>query len=271
MEVSILFLFYRRILTKADLHPGNFLLEGLGIDGTKPDTIKETYRLDKCPLSRVDGQTCNPVAPPYAVYAIDFSIPCENVTDTIVMISDFGTSFLSEKYENSKLYTTAIYLPPEHFFNERITQAADIWTLGVSLYEVLGETQLFETFTQDPGGIVSAVSSTLGPPPARWWEKWRSQGGKFGHDGNWMRDMNRLAIPTSRSLRQRLWHMGRGETMESCEWDVGGGEMDALEAMLAGMLAYEPSERLTAEQLLSTDYVVDWAMPAWKRQEERRG
>jgi hypothetical protein len=44
--------------------------------------------------------------------------------------------------------------------------------------------------------------------------------------------------------------MGRGETTETYEWDVEGGEMRALEEILRGMLVFEPSERLTAEQVL---------------------
>jgi hypothetical protein len=44
--------------------------------------------------------------------------------------------------------------------------------------------------------------------------------------------------------------MGRGETTETYERDVEGGEMRALEEILRGMLVFEPSERLTAEQVL---------------------
>lgn len=60
--------------------------------------------------------------------------------------------------------------------------------------------------------------------------------------------------------------MGRGETPETCQWDVAGGEMRALEELLRGMMTFEPSERLTAEQVLRSEYMVKWALPAWERQ-----
>lgn len=64
--------------------------------------------------------------------------------------------------------------------------------------------------------------------------------------------------------------MGRGETPESCQWDMKGGEMQALEELLRGKMAFEPAKRLTAEQLMASEYMVKWAMPAWERQLERR-
>lgn len=66
-----------------------------------------------------------------------------------------------------------------------------------------------------------------------------------------------------------MWDMGRGTTPVTCEWDVEGGEMRALEELLRAMLAYEPSERATAQQVVKSEYMVKWAMPAWERQQAR--
>lgn len=46
--------------------------------------------------------------------------------------------------------------------------------------------------------------------------------------------------------------------------------MQALEELLRGMMVFEPAERLTAEQLVKSEYMVKWAMPSWERQLERR-
>jgi hypothetical protein len=67
-----------------------------------------------------------------------------------------------------------------------------------------------------------------------------------------------------------MWDMGRGETPESCHWDLERGEMRSLEGLLRGMLAYEPAERLTADQLMTSESMVKWAMPAWERQRARQ-
>jgi hypothetical protein len=56
----------------------------------------------------------------------------------------------------------------------------------------------------------------------------------------------------------------------ACEWDVEGGEMRDLEDLLRGMLAYEPRDRLKAEELVKHQYMVKWAVPAWERRQLSR-
>lgn len=173
----------------------------------------------------------------------------------------------------------ATSLPPSRrfFFHEPITLAADIWTLGVSLYEVLGERTLFESFSNDRDDILADVISTLGTPPARWWSNWVNRKDFFRKDffeqdaGAWSSNMQRIYTPVFRPLHQRMWDMGRGETPETCERDVEGGELRALEELLRAMLAYEPAERPTAQQLMESEYMTRWAMPAWRRQQARGG
>ncbi|RAH63972.1 kinase domain-containing protein [Aspergillus aculeatinus CBS 121060] len=182
--------------------------------------------------------------------------------DPEIIISDYGTSFLVSRTPSPTLHTPALYSPPEEFFNEPILRptAADIWTLGVNLYEVLGERPLFETFAWDRDDIVAEMVNTLGPPPLRWWNAWAKRSEFFEEDGT----------PVFRRLRQRLWDMGRGETGQTCTWDVAGGELRALEDLLRAMMAFEPTERPTADQLLRSEYMVQWALPAWERQKSRR-
>ncbi|KAI1122750.1 kinase domain-containing protein [Nemania abortiva] len=260
---------HSRGLCHGDLHLRNFLLCGPDINHFSPSELYERYRLDKAPIRRFDGAALEPHAPPYAVYPMNTGMSADKVVDPIIKISDYGTSFIVSTETSPKLHTPALYLPPEDFFGEPITQAADIWTLGVSLYEVLGERPLFETFAWDRDDIMAEMVSTLGPPPARWWDAWENRKEFFEPDGSWVRNIKRICTPVSRPLHQRMWDMGRGETRETCQWDVERGEMRALEELLRGMMAYEPAERLTAEQLVASEYVVKWAMPAWERQRER--
>ena len=199
-----------------------------------------------------------------------FKMPADKVDDPIIKISDYGTSFTVSTDVSPRLHTPALYLPPEDFFGEPITQAADIWTLGVSLYEVLGERALFEIFGWDRDDIMADMVSTLGPPPTRWWDNWKNREEFFEPGGSWVSNMKRVYTPVFRPLHQRMWDMGRGETHETCQWDVERGEMRALEDLLRGMVAFEPAERMTAEQLMSSEYMMKWAMPAWERQQERR-
>ncbi|KAK3307649.1 kinase domain-containing protein [Chaetomium strumarium] len=233
-----------------DLHVRNFLICGTDIDHLDPLDFYRRYRLDMTPVRRVDGTAVGPHAPPYAVYPLHIKTPANSLVNPVIRISDFGTSFVVAEEPNPALHTPDPYRPPEAFFNEPITLAADIWTLRVNLYEILGERCLFETFFWDRDDIIAEIVNTLGLLPKRWWEKWEARGEFFEADGSWRKGgITRIFTPKFRRLHQRMWDMGRGETPKTCQWDVEGGEMRALEELLRGMMAFEPSERLTAEEV----------------------
>ncbi|KAJ6081401.1 kinase domain-containing protein [Penicillium canescens] len=256
-----------------DLHLRNFLLRVPNFDGL---SIAELYkRFGKpyeVPIRRVDGKPGEPHAPPHAIYSMVLSMPANEVHNPEIIISDYGTSFIVADTPTPTLHTPALYSPPEDFFDEPIIQptAADIWTLGVNLYEVLGERPLFETFSWDRDDIVAEMINTLGQPPWRWWNSWHRRSEFFKEDGSWVDDFRRIGTPVFRRLRQRLWDMGRGETEQTCEWDVAGGELHALDDLLRAMMAFEPAERPTADQLLRYEYMVKWALPAWERQKKQK-
>ncbi|KAK2591041.1 hypothetical protein QQS21_011273 [Conoideocrella luteorostrata] len=248
------------------LHLRNILLRDPRFSEISPDLLYKRYRLDRAPIGRVDGAPVEPHAPPYAVYPMHVKMAADTLADPIITISDYGTSFPVATERSHELHTPPLFLPPEAFFHEPITLAADIWTLGVGLYEILGERPLFETFNGDRDDIFADIISTLGHPPARWWNNWVNRKEFFQPDGSWIHNLERVYTPVFRPLRQRIWDMGRGVTPEICNWDVQGGETQALEEVIRGMLAYEPSERLTAEQLMKSEYMLQWAIPAWERQ-----
>ncbi|KAF2458135.1 kinase domain-containing protein [Lineolata rhizophorae] len=269
-EDSVNFMFpietARSIAAQLIMGVSNFLLRGPDLDKLSPDELYKRYRLDKVPVTRIDGAAVEPHAPPYAVYPMHINMAADKLVDPIVTISDYGTSFILPTNCSPELHTPPLFLPPEDFFHEPITLAADIWTLGVNLYGILGERPLFETLSGDRDDIFADTISTLGRPPARWWDSWGNRKEFFEPDGSWIRNVKRIYTPVFRPLHQRMWDMGRGKTTETCEWDVEGGEMQALEELLRAMLAFEPAERPTAKQLMASEYMVKWAMPAWQRQ-----
>ena len=193
-----------------DLHLRNFLIYGATIDHLEPTELYRRYRLDKTEVRRVDGAPIGPHAPPYAVYPMRIKTPANTLKDPIIRITDFGTSFRVDEKPNRELHTPAPYPPPEAFFKDHITLAADIWTLGVSFYEVLGECCLFEAVGWDEGDIIAEIANSLGMLPKRWWKDWAARDEFFEKDGS--------------------------------------------------------GERLTAEQVLTSEYMVKWALPAWERQ-----
>ncbi|PFH56346.1 hypothetical protein XA68_16698 [Ophiocordyceps unilateralis] len=162
-------------LCHGDLHLRNMLFHDPHLGELSPAMLYEIYRLDQAPIRRVDGAPVEPQAPAYAVYLMHMKIAADKLIEPLITISDYGTSFVLAAERSPKLYTPPLFLPPEDFFQKPITLAADIWTLGVSLYEILGERPLFETFSSDQDDIFADIISTLGPPPARWWDKWENR------------------------------------------------------------------------------------------------
>ncbi|KAL4953699.1 kinase-like domain-containing protein [Aspergillus filifer] len=175
--------------------------------------------------------------------------------DPEIIITDYATSFVASQTSSPTLQTPALYAPPEQLFEEPLTipTAADIWTLGVSLYEIPGNRPLFETFVWCPDDIIGEVVSTLGQLPPKWWDSWEARSESLNQDG-----------------AGSMWITGCVETPETCEWDVQGGEMRALEDMLREMMSFEPEKRPTAKQLLESEYMVKWALPAWERQKQKK-
>ncbi|KAL7626508.1 hypothetical protein AAE478_003280 [Parahypoxylon ruwenzoriense] len=218
-----------------DLHLGNFLLRIPNLDSMSTADLYNYYgKPDDVCVRRVDGQAPEPHAPSHAIYPMVPSMAAHGIFDPEIVISDYGT-----------------YYP-----------CSGCVTPGVNLYELLGERPLFETFAWDRDDIIGEMVNTLGRLPARWWDSWVKRGEFFQPDGKWISDFRRISTPVFRPLRQRLWDMGRAETPETCQWDVAGGELQALEDLLRGMLAFEPTERLTVEQLVASEYMTRWALPA---------
>ena len=246
---------HSRGICHGDLHLGNFLLRIPSFDHLSTEELYERYgRPEEVSVFRTDCRPPEPHAPPHAIYPLRFPLPADEVADPEVVICDFGASFAVATRRDPVLHTPALYLPPEDFFNERVTARADIWTLGATLYELLGEKSLLSVRCRDRDDIVADMVCALGKPPARWWDAWPRRGEFFSEEGEPKTPLRRL--------EERVFDMGRGETREAYQWE--GGELDALLTLLQSMLAYEPVERPGIEDVLRSEYARKWALPVWE-------
>lgn len=134
----------------------------------------------------------------------------EDIALAQILISDFGESFFQNE-ERTELHTPILLTAPEIFFHERASQASDVWTLACTLYEILGESPIFEGFMPDHDHAIAEMVSTLGRLPKRWWDSWRNRKEFFLEDASWRPDTERCHAPYSRPLHERLRIMGRGK------------------------------------------------------------
>ncbi|GAA88373.1 hypothetical protein AKAW_06487 [Aspergillus luchuensis IFO 4308] len=241
----------------AQVTMGLAYMHSLGISMNSLANLFEVHitRIDKAPI-----QSC---APAHAIIPMNLIIvPSDQVVNCRVKITDFGSSFFFGK-EPLELHTPTALLPPEAFFQDPITPSADIWTLGCTLYDILGERPLFETWADDPDDVIGEMVSTLGKLPKKWWQRWEKRPEFFLENGSWNPNFKRIQTPEFRPLNQRLWQMGRGETPQICE--LQKTEMASFKRLLEGMLAYEPLERVSAREAMESDFMLKWARPALLR------
>ncbi|PYI00006.1 kinase-like protein [Aspergillus ellipticus CBS 707.79] len=216
----------------------------------------------KLPVERLDRIPIGPEVPRYCVPPAMIFRSSEEVLDAQVIISDFGEAFFQNQ-ERKDLHTPILLLPPEIFFHERLGRAVDVWTLGCTLYEVLGERPLFEGFVPDEDHVIAEMISTLGHLPKRWWDRWQRRTDFFLEDGSWKIETDRSHAPYSRPLAERLRIMGRGEDPSTCEFSPI--EMKALEGLLRAMLTYEPSERIAISAAVDSEWMEGWGWPAMSK------
>lgn len=220
------------------------------------------------PIQRLDKQPVGPEAPRYCVPPAIIVTSAEEVVDAEVIVADFGESFICHgdtTRTDVTLRTPVLLLPPESIFEEGLGKSIDAWTAGLTIYEILGERPLFEGFVPDGDHALAEMISTLGPLPDRWWTKWSTKGEFFLDDGTWKQDTTRCHAPYSRPLSERLRIMGRGEGGEEGGEGFSSRELTALEAFLGSLLTYEPSERITAAAAQDEAWVVEYGLPAVKR------
>lgn len=211
-------------------------------------------------MERVDGQKLGPEAPEYTVLPAFVGKPCGEIVeaDARIIISDFGQAFFKDQQSKKELCTPLPMLPPEFIFGEEhpISPAVDVWSLGLSLFDLLGCRRLFEAFIADEDDVIAEMISARGPLPKRWWDKWQNRSIFFDESGSWKK--NDRHGSTSWPLAKKMNYMERDE-------DFCPKEKRAVEELLERMLTYEPSERITAQEAVDSEWMRKWGVPAIQR------
>jgi serine/threonine-protein kinase SRPK3 len=234
--------------------------------------VEELYQRigkpQRLPVKRLDEQTPGPEAPQYCVPPASIVISAEDVTEADITIADFGEAFLCQTGSrlDVKLRTPLLLLPPEFIFHEGVNQAADMWTVASTLYEILGNRPLFEGFVVDENHVVAEMISTVGRLPEHWWSGWRARGDYFLPDGSWDTNTTKIHEPRYRRLAERLRIMGRGDGTTSDDGTISvnftAQELVAIQDLLSSMLTYDPTRRITAEEALESRWMTQYGLPA---------
>lgn len=245
---------------RVDLHPGNILLKSQDLNSLSIEDIYAKYGSPtRESVVRLDGAPLSSHVPSYVVLPVWLGKPCEDITlqNANVMIADFGEAWETRSCSRFILNTPCIFRPPEAMFTEAegkpIGSAADIWTLGCTIYSIFAQRDLFEGFSPDEDDVFAENVSTLGKPPEAWWETWRARKQFFNDNGEWDVKAPRICDGDYRSLATRVNYI-----QEDRRGGVVDEEMADLYDMLESMIRWQPEERISAAQLVGGKWMSKW-------------
>lgn len=164
-----------------------------------------------------------------------------------VQIADFGEALppACEKMVKDLNTPVGIAAPEILFEDGMVRLPVDIWALACTLYEILSDTRLLQSFFADRDEIVAEMVSALGKLPDRWWHKWENRSRYFEEDGAFKPDTEVTEI----SLKERVERLNQGRD-GPVQHGFDAQELSALKQMFVRMLRYEPAERIQIEEIL---------------------
>ncbi|EJP66483.1 protein kinase domain protein [Beauveria bassiana ARSEF 2860] len=218
------------------------------------------------PVSRVDGGTLPPSIPSKAVRAVNLGKKAEEISldETDLLLIDFGESFAPKSStrpcEDCRSHLAA--RPPESHFEplSPLSFPADIWCLGLAIWNLFAIRPLFAAAFSPPAAIIAQHVDALGPLPSDWWSRWEERGDYFDENGNSIQ--GQYGGPTLNKAFDDWLHKNR------LEFEVGSfseEEKTAFLQLLRRMLSYDPLKRPTADEVLKSGWIANWAMDDFEK------
>ncbi|KAF5576745.1 kinase domain-containing protein [Fusarium pseudoanthophilum] len=259
---------HRTGFVHGDIHLGNVLLQlpGSELDHLSIQQVYEKYyKPDPYSVTRADGQPVTSPSVPENVYTPNWlGKPSDEVLlpEARLWLADFGTAFNPSQETRLLSYTHLQNRPPEAVFDSTkpLTFSSDIWSLGLMVWECMGSGPFMGGFLFDEDEVIADQVDALGPLPHEWWEKWETRTNVLTEDGK--RKGGIETWPLQKRFDLDIQRETKAEKLDD-------QESRAFLDMVKGMLRFRPEERLTADQVLRSEWMRVWALPvaeeAWER------
>ncbi|KAK5651367.1 hypothetical protein OQA88_12600 [Cercophora sp. LCS_1] len=248
-----------------DLHLGNCMLQlPRSLNNLSVEQLYAKFGApEREPVVRSDGKPTSSASgvPPYVVKPLWLGVPSDELTlsEAKLLLADFGVAFRPSDKSRFQSYTPLVLRPPEAFFEPTapLSFASDIWSLGCSIFELLGHRSLIDGIIAPQDEITAQQVHLQGRLPPEWWEKWELRAKWFDETGK----------PLSNERGIWSWDRRFDEWINglrpSCDAGVvNDDEKAVLLELLRWMLAWRPSERPSAGDVLETAWMKQWALPA---------
>lgn len=267
MVVSILVKYGNPFVNIAtDLTMNNIFLRLGQLDAMTSNEIFQKFgHPKKESVMKMDGMPLVPSIPKYSIAPVETSITAATVTDTDLVISDFGAASMVSSMP-SQIVTAAATRPPEAHLNltRHSRFAGDIWSTACVAYNVLANGPLFRLvpFCQpehESAQILQQISKLLGPPPDDMLTAWNSAS-EFS-DGK--KQLKEEAWGEQTPLREKMAGMRR--LLGRPQYDFSIEEIGDLHDLLERMLKWRPCERISADEACQSKWMQQWGLPAIER------
>ncbi|KMU92026.1 hypothetical protein CIHG_09834 [Coccidioides immitis H538.4] len=226
-----------------DIHLRNVLVKlPSSFDQLPIEQLYETYgKPQAVPVTRCDGKPLPPNVPATAVIPHHLGKDAEefSLSDAEVLLSDFGEAFspaLNVRLGES-CHTPLAMRPPEARFEPQSPLSF------FSRYLESGHNNLGNSWHEGDFQY--------------WWERWDERGQFFNQDGHPREDRD-VWPPIDEAFEEGIQRYRRKRGMGVFEVD----ETAAILDLMRRMLAFRPEQRPTAEEILKSEWMVKWALPA---------
>jgi serine/threonine-protein kinase SRPK3 len=214
---------------------------------------------DGCPLpTNVPAETVLPI--PLLKRAKDFTL-----LDAQIMLGDFGEAFspATTRRLGEDCHTPLAFRPPEAYFEPKVALsfASDIWSLGRAIWDLLGMQAVISSDFASEIEVVSQYVDVLGPMPPSWWDGWEERHQFFDEEQHRINPQDRIWSSMDHAFEEGVQTWRR-----KCEMgEFGEEEAAAILKLMRSMLAYRPEQRPSAEEILQSEWMVNWALPEFER------
>ncbi|KAI1368896.1 kinase-like domain-containing protein [Xylaria arbuscula] len=244
-----------------DVHLGNILLRSPSKFNHSSD--EELYKEFGPPSPEIIWYSePNPSYPSHVYPSMWLGKASDELTlsEAKLILSDFAVAFCPSKESRFESYTPLKVRPPEDRFESQkpLFFASDIWSLGCTIWEMLGKGQLFDAWLFTEDDATADQIDLVGPLPSEWWEKWDARSENFMVNGQ-------LKGERVSSWHHRFEsHIQQPRRLKSME-TLDGKESDALFDMIRSMLLFRPEDRASARDVLDSSWMRNWGIPAFEK------
>jgi serine/threonine protein kinase len=245
------------------------------MDHLSIDTYHEEYgEPHTTPVERKDGLPLTTNVPPLVTRALSIEKDAKKFTlddARRLVLCDFGeASAPSIKVRiGSESRIPYESRPPEASFEpERpLSYSSDIWSLAVSIWEILGMQFIFRRDHVNRDEIIATQIDVLGwdeVPPA-WQEIWKRPEEEDEGDYPLPRvpsDTSEPLPPLDQTFEETVQRFRR----RSPKYGIfEEDETAAILTLMRGMLRFDPEKRMTMEEVLRSEWMLKWAMPELRK------